>query len=96
MQSAQVIALLLPDEYTESAAMNRAGNYVAQGATLLVRDSEGRMLLETVTPDTQFMEQIMTTSRFRRGKAIVDPMSRQVMGYEMEMIAEPTRRAIAV
>lgn len=93
MQSAQVIALLLPDQDTESAAMHRAENYIAHGSTVLVRSADGRMLLETVTADTEFMEQIMTTGRFRRGKAIIDPMTRQVMGYEMEMITDPPRRS---
>jgi hypothetical protein len=35
-----------------------------------------------------FDEQIMTTGCFRRGKPIIDPVTREVMGYEMEMMSE--------
>jgi len=86
MQTAQVIALLMPETTVEVFA---GPNSFAQGVTALLRDAEGKMSIEKVTTESAFMEQIMTTGCFRRGKAIVDPVSRQVMGYEMEMMAHP-------
>jgi hypothetical protein len=86
MQAAQMIALLMPETTVE--IWTGPGSF-AQGATALMRDAEGKMTLEAVTADDAFMDQVMTTGCFRRGKAIVDPVSRQIMGYEMEMIAHP-------
>jgi hypothetical protein len=85
MQIAQVIALLMPETTVE---VFTDPNSFAQGVTALLRDAEGKMSIEKVSEAT-FMEQVMTTGCFRRGKAIVDPVSRQVMGYEMEMLAHP-------
>ncbi len=86
MQTAQMIALLLPET---TAEVWTGPHSFAHGATALMRDAQGKMTLETVTAENAFMDQIMTTGCFRRGTAIVDPVSRQVMGYEMEIIAHP-------
>jgi len=91
MRTAQVIALLLPDSiYEANAQAPRSG----RNATALVRDAEGRMTLEEVTTDNAFMEKMVDTGCFRRGKPIVDPVSRQIMGYEMEMLGPPARAAL--
>jgi hypothetical protein len=85
MRASQIIALLLPDSYRDEKP-------AVEPATALLRDHEGRMSLEPVTADmageTRFMEQMMTTGCFRRGKPIVDPTTRQIMGYEMEMVVD--------
>jgi hypothetical protein len=86
MQASQLIALLLPEGW-EMSQPQRMDEYVARGATALIRDAEGRISIEPVTHGAAFREQILTTGCFRRGKPIIDPATRQVMGYEMEMVA---------
>jgi len=87
MSAPQVIAILPNDD--ESNFNVRHDDFINNGATALVRDEHGRITLETITPSSSFLDQVMTTGCFRRGKPIFDPVSRQVMGYEMEMVATP-------
>jgi hypothetical protein len=84
MQTSQVIALLLPDSPPESPLTHplRMGH----NAMALMRNAEGQMTVEEVVADNDFMRKLLDTGCFRRGKPIVDPVSREVMGYEMEMI----------
>jgi hypothetical protein len=86
MQTSQVIAFLMPEV---TAEVFTGPHSLAQGASALLRDAAGKITIEPVTKDSAFVEQMMTTGCFRRGKAIVDPVSRQIMGYEMEMISHP-------
>jgi len=61
-----------------------------QMATLLLRQPDGQMSLETVNPDSTLAGRYaLSTGCFRRGKPIFDPVTRQVLGYEMEMIETP-------
>jgi hypothetical protein len=83
MLTAEVIAFLLPET---TAEVFTGPDSFAQGATALLRDAQGKITIEPVTKDSAFVEQMLTTGCFRRGKAIVDPSTRQIMGYEMEMI----------
>lgn len=53
-------------------------------ATILVRTADGRMSLQPVDPDNTLGLQALTTGAFRRGNPIVDPVSRRIIGYEME------------
>jgi hypothetical protein len=87
MNAQQVIAILPNDD--DSSFNVRHDDFLRHGATALVRDENGRISLETITASSSFLDQVLTTGCFRRGKPIVDPVSRQVMGYEMEMIATP-------
>jgi hypothetical protein len=87
MLTAQVIAFLLPETTVEEVA---SSNSHIQGTTALLRDAEGKITIEPVTKDSAFVEQMLTTGCFRRGKAIVDPVTREIMGYEMEMVANLT------
>jgi hypothetical protein len=48
------------------------------------------MRLEAVSAENSWSDQMLTTGCFKRGKPIVDPVSREVMGYEMEMVAHPS------
>jgi hypothetical protein len=87
MNAQQVIAILPNDD--DSSFNVRHDDFLRHGAKALVRDEDGRISLETITASSSFLDQVLTTGCFRRGKPIVDPVSRQVMGYEMEMIAAP-------
>jgi hypothetical protein len=61
--------------------------YAEHHATMLVRDANGQMSLQTVNPDSTVARLAMRTGCFRRGKPIFDPVSREMIGYEMEEVA---------
>jgi hypothetical protein len=79
----EVIALVL------EAALGRRWNYreSIRGAKRLVRNADGRVSLEAIESEEEFERTARTTGCFRRGKAIRDPVSREVIGYEMEQIS---------
>lgn len=68
----EVLGLLLHDEQSS--------------AQMLVRDAEGRMRLQDVSRDSVMARYAMSTGCFRRARPIVDPVTREVMGYEMEAV----------
>ncbi len=78
----EIIAVVLPDGTPESVVGVR--DFVATGTMLLVRHADGRMALEPAHRDAAWAER--TGGCFRKSKPIVDPVSREVMGYEMEMV----------
>jgi hypothetical protein len=45
------------------------------------------MSLEAIESDEEFERTARTTGCFRRGKAIRDPETREVIGYEMEEVS---------
>ena len=55
-------------------------------ATLVLRNPDGQMSVQTVSADSTLGQYAMSTGCFRNGTPIVDPITRQVLGYEMEMI----------
>ena len=93
MQTAQVIALLLPDSPPEAPLCHSI--QVGSNAMALMRDYNGHMTVEEVVADNEFMDKLVDTGCFRRGKPILDPMTREVMGYEMVMIGPYAARAAA-
>jgi hypothetical protein len=56
-------------------------------ATALVRGADGEMSLQDIHLDSPMARRAMRTGCFRRGKPIIDPVSRQMIGYEMEPVA---------
>ena len=79
MRAAKIIALLLP----HSLIARRDERDVQTDAVPVRREIESQM---------SFAEQSMTTGAFRRGKAIIDPLTHEVIGYEMEMLSDPEMR----
>lgn len=79
----EVIAIVLG----ESLERVRLGKTSCEGAQRLVRAPDGSVSLEDVTSQEEFDEAARTTGCFRRGKAIRDPRTREVIGYEMEQVA---------
>jgi hypothetical protein len=53
-------------------------------ATILVRAPDGSMSLQPVDPDATLGQEALSTGAFRKGSPIVDPVSRRILGYEME------------
>lgn len=77
MDDKELIALLPAEERSKGKA-----------ARALVRFPDGRMAVEDVESDTSKSGQFL--ARFRRLAPIVDPSTREVIGYEMEQF-QPRR-----
>ncbi len=85
----EVIALLL----AEPDARTHGGGSIGRGAQRLVRDAEGRVSLEEIESQEDFDQTARITGCFIRGKAIRDPQTLEIIGYEMEEV--PPGQAIA-
>ena len=78
----EVIALVLDD------AEPAAGDAVeSTGAHRLVREPDGRVALEPVATREDFERIAKDTGCFKRGRAIRDPKTFEVIGYEMEEVS---------
>lgn len=84
----EIIALVLGEPNERWHA-----NQLGEGAQRLVRRSDGRVTLEPVESLEEFERTVRTTGCFRRGKAIRDPGTQEIIGYEMEQV--PMLRAAA-
>jgi hypothetical protein len=73
----EVIALLPTDDEQEGPQQPQA----------LVRLADGRMALEDIKPESSTFAR--TLARFRRSRPILDPDTREVIGYEMVQISMP-------
>lgn len=85
----EIIALLLD----EGDGRPRPVSELARRAQYLTRNAAGHIELHPVESEAQFDRAARTTGCFRRGKPIHDPLSREVIGYEMESVS--LRRATA-
>ena len=81
MRQSEVVALLLPE--SEDGVPAHPGH----PATLVVRKPDGQFVLEQIDARLAFARRAVNTGCFRKGKPILDPSTRQVMGYEMEEIS---------
>lgn len=57
-------------------------------ATVILRDTQGKVTMKQVSAHEGLAQREASQNRFRRGKPILDPVSRQVVGYELERIAQ--------
>ena len=80
----EVIALLLPEGIPSRGSTSLQDR--ARGAQRLVRDPDGRIVLEDVESEEDFERTARITGCFRRGKPIRDPGTLEVIGYEMEEV----------
>lgn len=70
--------------------MNIAGEVVAVmpdvdgDTTIVLRNPDGGMSVRTVSPDSTLAQKLLGMNGMRKSKPIIDPVSRQVVGYEME------------
>jgi hypothetical protein len=81
-RSRETIALLLGEG---AAARWQPRSFVA-GAQRLVRGEDGRVRLEAIENAEEFDATARTTGCFRQGKPIHDPLTREIIGYEMEEV----------
>lgn len=70
----EIVALLPPEDRTDGRQVARA----------LVRFKDGRMALEDLRDE--LVSSVSPPIRFRRSNPIIDPDSREVIGYEMEQV----------
>ena len=87
-RQSEVIAVLMPE------ADAAVGNGQPRAATMIVRRADGQFVLETIDARVALAQQAANTGCFRKGKPIIDPSSREVLGYEMEEV--PCAIALAV
>jgi hypothetical protein len=78
----EVIALLFPEQSPATGA-------VVPLVTALLRDAEGLMQLRRVEPSPALLRRARLSGRLDSGKPIIDPVTREVIGYEIEPIADP-------
>lgn len=82
---AEIVAVVLPDG--TPIPPDAGDDFVATGTMLLVRHADGRLSLE---PANRRAAYTAPTQAVYRSKPIVDPNSREVLGYEMEAMAVGT------
>lgn len=70
----ELIALLPPEERSDGR----------QAPTALVRFADGRMAVEELRGDAA--QVLRPAARFRRSNPILDPETREIIGYEMEQV----------
>jgi len=75
----EVIALLFPEPAT-------SGN-PSSSVTAFVRDPQGGLMLASVVPNRTLLETARVTGRWNSGIPIVDPQTREVIGYELAPLA---------
>jgi hypothetical protein len=80
----EVIAMVMSD----GEGPNGSGR-MQRMATILLRSADGQMSVRTVSPDSTLGQFALSTGCFRNGAPIVDPVTRQHIGYEMEMVESP-------
>jgi hypothetical protein len=59
----------------------------AERATVILRDSHGNVSMKQMAATSRLVQRAADADRFRRGKPIVDPISREIVGYELERVA---------
>lgn len=78
----EIIALLLADTGEERW---RSGEF-GRGAQCLVREPDGTVSLQEVESAEEFERAARRSGCFRRGSPIRDPVTREIIGYEMEEV----------
>ena len=85
LNNADVIAVVLPSGAAETAT--ELQDFVATGTMLLVRHADGRMSLEPTRRDPNLAERARASGCVYKSRPVHDPVSREILGHELEMIA---------
>lgn len=78
----EVIALLFPESHP-----SKEGQLPV--VTALLRDAQGMMELRNLRPDKALIRAARLAGRLNSGKPILDPHTREVIGYEIEPMTVP-------
>ncbi len=81
---AEIIGLLLGSK--EKDVDDPDASSADDTARLLMRRPDGRMVLEEIDSDVEFLKKKPTTGCFKQGKPIFDPVTNQILGYEFEEV----------
>lgn len=81
MQS-EVIALLFPESHPSAEGQTPV-------VTALLRDAQGFMELRHLRPDKALLRAARLAGRLNSGKPIIDPHTREVIGWEIEPMTVP-------
>jgi hypothetical protein len=75
----EVLALLFPEPAS-------AGN-PSSSVTAFIRDPQGGLMLTSVVPSRNLLEAARVTGRWNSGTPILDPQTREIIGYELAPLA---------
>lgn len=75
----EILALLFPEPPT--------GGQPAKMATAVVRDPQGGLMLQSVVPNRSLLQRALVAARANDGTPILDPVTREVIGYELAPLA---------
>lgn len=78
----EVIALLFPESHPSPEGQTPL-------VTALLRDAQGLMELRHLRPDKALLRSARLAGRVNSGKPIIDPNTREVIGWEIEPMALP-------
>ncbi len=84
-EESEVIAVVLPPDAPISP--DKLQDFVATGTMLLIRHVDGRMSLEPARPEAAWAERARSAGVVYKSRPIHDPVSREVLGHELEMVA---------
>ena len=73
LDPSQIVAVLMPENLTAQAEAM---------ATVMVRNANGELSVHMLSTQTPLGRQLLADELQRKRVPIVDPVSRQVMGYE--------------
>ena len=78
----EVIALLFPESHPSKEGQ-------VPVVTALLRDAQGMMELRNLRPDKALIRAARLAGRLNSGKPILDPHTREVIGYAIEPMTVP-------
>ena len=80
LENSEVLALLFPETATH-------GKPATEQVMAVVQDAQGEIALHTVVPDKNLLRRARVTGRQKSGTPIIDPNTREIIGYELAPIA---------
>jgi hypothetical protein len=75
----EVLALLFPEPAT--------GGSPSDSVTAFVRDPLGGLMLASVVPSRSLLATARVAGRWNSGTPILDPLTREIIGYELSPLA---------
>jgi hypothetical protein len=58
-------------------------------AQVLIREEDGHISAQAAGLESAFAQYAIQTGSFRRGNRIIDPVTQELLGYEMESLLGP-------
>jgi hypothetical protein len=80
LEESEVLALLFPEQ-------GSSGGKPSGPVLAVLQDAQGGLALHNVVADSKLLRRARVAVRYKSGTPIVDPHSREVIGYELDPIA---------